>query len=492
MVIQLVLFVVLLYVVVNLSLILLVGSYLISFAIVLVLVKKDEEPAYKIAWLLIVVLVPFFGGILYLLFGNKQPSRRLSKRINKEHHLIAEHLKQDESVIKKIKAEDSRMAGCMEYVQRSSRYAVYQDTNVKYYPFGEEMFVDMLAELKKAEKFILMEYYIISDSDMWDQILEVLVAKAESGVDVRLIYDGAGSLNLFSMAYIHKLRTANIKVVAFNPILPLFSLVMNNRDHRKIMVIDGKVVFNGGINISDEYINQNKRLGVWKDTGTRLRGDAVRSFTFMFIEIWNSFCKVEERINHHEAYLDAEHEVKDEGFVQPYGDTPFDDERLGESIYIEILNQARGYVYIFTPYLIISDTMIHAMKMAAKRGVDVRIVTPGKPDYKTIYNVTRSYYRYLTGAGVKIYEYTPGFLHGKSFVCDDEVAVVGTINLDYRSLYLNFECATLFYKSSVIKDVKKDALNTIEESKQIAPRDLKYNFWNEFFDAVLHLFAPLM
>ena len=264
------------------------------------------------------------------------------------------------------------------------------------------------------------------------------------------------------------------------------------------MVIDGHTGFNGGINIDDQYINLNDFLGVWKDTGVKLKGDAVWSFTLMFIETWNTFCKKKEheRITNYMTYKAPESNIKatemtSSGLVLPYGDTPLDREQLGENIYIDILSKAQQYVYIFTPYLIISEKMIYALQMAAKRGVEVRIVTPGTPDKWIVHRLTRSYYRYLLDAGVKIYEYTPGFLHAKSFVCDDEVAIVGSINLDYRSLYLHFECATLLYESSAIIDIKKDAVKTITESREILP-DKRKLFFHELFDAVLHLFAPLM
>ncbi|MCL2420367.1 MAG: cardiolipin synthase [Defluviitaleaceae bacterium] len=361
------------------------------------------------------------------------------------------------------------------------------------YRFGEAMFEDMLAALSQAEKFIFMEYFIIKESGMWDRLLEVLVRKAGGGVDVRLIVDDLGSHRLFTRSYVAKLQSQGIKVLRFNPMVPFLLLFMNNRDHRKITVIDGHTAFNGGINIADEYINQKKPFGVWKDTGVRLQGDAVWSFTLMFIEMWDTFCVTCERINDHLAYKHIPAEtVETESFVLPYGDTPLGHERLGENVYVDMLNQAEQYVYIFSPYLIISEKMINTLQMTAKRGVDVRLITPGIPDKKMVHRLARSYYRCLLEAGVRIYEYTPGFLHAKSFVCDDEIAVVGTINLDYRSLYLHFECATLLYQSDVIQDIKDDALQTIAESREVKLDGKGRWIWDEMLDAVLHLFAPLM
>jgi len=311
-------------------------------------------------------------------------------------------------------------------------------------------------------------------------------------VDVRVVFDDIGSLGYFNTKYVKELNEKGIKIMRFNPLIPLISPFMNNRNHRKIMVIDGHTGFNGGINISDEYINLVPHWGIWKDTGLLLKGNAVWSFTLMFIETWNAFCKKDdERISDYSLYKPASGETyQTDGLVIPYGDSPLGSERLGENIYIDILNQAVRYVYIFSPYLIISDKMIYAMNMAAKRGVDVRIVTPGVPDKAIVHRVTRSHYGYLLEAGVRIYEYSPGFLHAKSFVCDDEIAVVGSINLDYRSLYLHFECATLLYKSDTIAEIKDDALKTIAESREIVPG--RKRFHQELIDAVLHLVAPMM
>ena len=470
-------------------------GYIVGILIVLHLVKQDKTSAYKVIWIVIILAVPILGGILYLFFGNDRPARRVAGHI-KEHALIAKILDNNDATPYEQLSDNGRMVGIMQYIKNASSYHPYGNTQSKYYPLGELMFEDMLTELSKAKKFILMEYFIISKSQMWDRMVEILLQKAEEGVEVRLIFDDLGSLGLFNTAYVSDLRNKGIKIMRFNPIVPFISPFMNHRNHRKILVIDGHTGFNGGINIGDEYINLNDRLGVWKDTGVMLKGDAVWSFTLMFIETWNAFSKKgDERINDYSIYrgLDEITVTKifeNDGLIVPYGDTPLGDERLGENIYIDILNQAQRYVYIFTPYLIISDKMIYAMQMAAKRGVDVRVVTPGIPDKKIVFRLTRSYYKYLLKAGVKVYEYTPGFLHAKSFVCDDEVAIVGTINLDYRSLYLHFECATLLYKTSTIEDVKNDAVTTISESREIQLE--KKRFYHELIDSVLHLFAPLM
>jgi len=465
-------------------------SYFVSIIMVLILVKRDKTAAYKVAWIIVIMAFPIVGGVIYLLFGNSRPTRRVAAHVE-EHALIAKVLDSDKIPPYEQQIGCERMAGIMKYIQRASSYHPYENTETTYYPMGELMFADMLKELAQAKRFIFLEFFIISKSYMWDKILAILLAKAAEGVDVRLIFDDIGSLELFTSPYVTELRSKGIKIIRFNPIVPFISPFMNNRNHRKLVVIDGDVGFNGGMNIADEYINRIERFGLWKDTGVKLKGEAVWSYTLMFIETWDAFCKEGERIDDYAAYRGTMTEgLPKDGLIVPYGDSPLDMERLGENIYIDILNQAQKYVYIFTPYLIISEKMIYALQMAAKRGVDVRVIIPGIPDKKIVYRVSRSYYKYLLGADVKVYEYTPGFLHAKSFVCDDEIAVVGTINLDYRSLYLHFECATLLYRTSTIKEIRDDAVETIAESREVQPE--KKLFFHELINAVLHLFAPLL
>ena len=487
-------FVVLMRRIIELLPILAFGTFIMNIVLVLLLVKQDKTSAYKVIWIIIIMALPMVGGVLYLLFGNSRPTKKVAAHI-KEHALIAKLLDNDDIPSDELLKNYGKATAIIKYIQQASSYHSYENTESTYYDMGEKMFEDMLTELEQAEKFIFMEYFIISKSYMWDRILEILLQKSEKGVDVRLIFDDVGSLGLFNSEYVASLRKQGIKVMRFNPIIPLISPFMNNRNHRKILVIDGYTGFTGGINIADEYINLENRFGVWKDTGVMLKGDAVWSFTLMFIETWNSFSKkknerIDDCMSYKYAKTDAEKTRHEVGLVVPFGDSPLGKERLGENIYIDILNRADNYVYIFTPYLIISEKMIYALQMAAKRGVDVRIITPGIADKKIIYRLTRSYYKYLLDYGVKIYEYTPGFLHAKSFVCDDEIAVVGTINLDYRSLYLHFECAALLYKTDTVIKVKEDALKTMSESREVLQGKGK-RFYHELIDAVLHLFAPL-
>ena len=465
----------------------------ISFLTFFYILKNDEAPAYKLTWIIIVLIIPIAGGIIYFMFSKEHYVRRRIVAHAKEHAIIAKLLDSDDELEFMSDVKCAGKQSLMKYIRDSSSYHAYNNTESKYYPLGELMFDDMLSEISKAEKFILLEYFIIYKSTMWDKLLEVLERKASEGVEVRLIIDDFGSQKLFTNAYIAKLREKKIVVLRFNPIVPVLLVFMNTRDHRKILIVDGHTAFVGGINISDEYINLTSRLGVWKDTGLMLKGDAVWSCTLMFIEMWDTFSSVENRIDEHELYRGATNETaKSDELVLPYGDTPLNGDRLGENIYIEMLNQARRYIYIFTPYLIISEKLTHALQMASRRGVDVRIVTPGIPDKKLVFRLTRSYYASLLEAGIRIFEYTPGFLHAKSFVCDDEVAVVGTINLDYRSLYLHFENAVLLYNAETIKDIRNDAIEVINASREVSLSELNKHRWTGLLDAFLHLFSPLM
>ena len=356
-----------------------------------------------------------------------------------------------------------------------------------------EMFPAMLEALRSAEHFIFMEYFIINQGYMFQTIVDILEEKAKQGVEVRLIYDDMGCIGTLPPHYYKILQKKGIKCAAFNPFRPVMSVIMNNRDHRKILVVDGTVGFTGGINLADEYINKIERFGYWKDTGVRIEGEGVWSLTNMFLGMWNSIVRSSED---YKKYLPPVHQtwnLDEDGFVQPYGDSPLDHENVGENIYLNIISRAKKYVYIFTPYLIIDHETLVALRNAAKSGVDVRIVTPGIPDKKMVYLLTQSYYTPLLEAGVKIYQYTPGFLHAKSFVCDDEIATVGSVNLDFRSLYLHFECGVFMYRSKAVMQVKQDCMETFACSEEISlafcrKRPLPVRM----LQSLLRLFAPLM
>lgn len=462
---------------------------ILSLVAILFVIKSDMNPSYKIGWVLLIAVLPILGGLMYVIFGNKRPTKNMREMLRAQLEKSAEYLGTQESITGEL---DGGAAGLFKYLEGSAGYPTAKNTTVRYYRVGEEMYADLLPELEKAEKFIFLEYFIIRPGEMWDGVLEILKRKAAAGVDVRIIYDDMGCIDILPANYNATLEGWGIRTMAFNRFVPAVSLVMNNRDHRKITVIDGKVGFTGGINISDEYINVKERFGHWKDTGLMLKGPGVFNLTLMFLEMWNAFNKDGDR--YAEFIPDSFEECgsADDGYVLSFSDNPLDNESVGESVYTDMLYQAKDYIYITTPYLAIDSELQTALCMAAKRGVDVRMITPGIPDKKLVYRLTRSYYPTLLRAGVKIYEYTPGFIHAKSFVCDDKLCVVGTINMDYRSLYLHFECGTLMYNNPEIKQVKKDDLDTMEKCRKVELSDMKTNFLGELFDSFLRSVAPLL
>lgn len=462
---------------------------ILSLVAILFVIKSDMNPSYKIGWILLIAVLPILGGLMYVIFGNKRPTKTMRDMLNAQLQKSAEYLSTQESITGEL---DGGAAGLFKYLEGSAGYPTAKNTTVRYYRVGEEMYADLLPELEKAEKFIFLEYFIIRPGEMWDGVLEILKRKAAAGVDVRIIYDDMGCIDILPANYNTTLEGWGIRTMAFNRFVPAVSLVMNNRDHRKITVIDGKVGFTGGINISDEYINVKERFGHWKDTGLMLKGPGVFNLTLMFLEMWNAFNKDGDNYADFIPESYVEKGGTDDGYVLSFSDSPLDNESVGESVYTDMLYQAKDYIYITTPYLAIDSELQTAMCMAAKRGVDVRMITPGIPDKKIVYRLTRSYYPTLLRAGVKIYEYTPGFIHAKSFVCDDKLCVVGTINMDYRSLYLHFECGTLMYNNPEIKQVKRDDLETMEKCRKVELSDMKTNFIGELFDSFLRSVAPLL
>lgn len=462
----------------------------LSLIAILHVIKNDMDPSYKVSWVLFIALLPLFGGLMYVLFGNKRPAKRLRRKLNVQLEETARYYALRPSVADEI--DDDGVRGLFKYLEKYSGYRACRDTHTEYFPVGEDLFASLLPELEKAESFIFIEYFIINKGQMWDAMLDVLRRKVEQGVEVRIIYDDVGCADYLPAGYFQTLRGYGIKAMAFNKFIPIVSAVMNNRDHRKITVIDGKVGFIGGINISDEYINKKERFGHWKDTGLMFKGTGVENLTVMFLEMWNAF---EEKELGYSAFVPeeySEHGAADDGYVLSFSDNPLDDENVSENVYSDIIHGANDYVYITTPYLAIDSSMQNALCLAAKRGVDVRLITPGIPDKKMVYRLTRSYYASLIRAGVKIYEYTPGFVHAKSYVADDKLGVVGTINMDYRSLYLHFECGTLMYNSPAVIDLKNDDLATIEKCRKIELSDCRTSFFGELIDRILRVLAPLL
>jgi len=463
---------------------------LLSLLVVIYIINGRSNPSVKLAWIVPILVFPILGGVLFLISGGKGPKRKLARDIAAQHARCVRYLPESAAVLSRL--EDPNLKGQSRYLIRQE-FPLYDGTRSTYYPIGEEGFAALVEELEKAEKFIFMEYFIIQPGQMWDTILEILVRKARQGVDVRVLYDDVGSVGKVPYHYWKKLEAQGIHAATFNPFIPFYSTVMNNRDHRKITVIDGNVAFTGGINFADEYINVIERFGHWKDNVVKLTGDGVWGLTLLFLEQWHVVRSSSEDLDR----FRPTRFVSGDGYVQPYGDTPLDDEYLGENVYLNIINGAKRYVYFMTPYLIIDNEIQTALCLAAKRGVDVRIITPGIPDKKIVFDLTRSYYPELLHAGVHIYEYTPGFLHSKVCVCDDELAVVGTINLDYRSLYLHFENACLFFGGKIVEQVKADFTDTQTKSARIRMSDVEKRtrtrtLMHEIYYAILRLFAPLL
>ena len=465
-----------------------------SVIMCLALIRQDSTvPEFKISWLILFSVMPVQGGILYLLWGDKRPALGLRHRLERAEDAMAPARKDDPDAAAALQRQDPRAALTARYLHDYGPMPVCGGTAAKYYPDGQSMFADMLPALQGAQHSIYVESFIIGMGEMWGQIHEILRRKAAAGLDVRVIYDDAGCLSLLPHNYAEMMRADGIRAFSFNRCVPMLNLVMNNRDHRKIMVIDGQIAFTGGVNLADEYINKIVRFGYWKDTGVRIEGEAVWSLTSMFLSMWNYIVHSTEDYS---RFMPAQHQkapFENDGFVQPYGDSPLDHENVGENIYLNIINRAKNYVYIFTPYLIIDHEMLTALCNAAKDGVDVRIVTPGIPDKKMIFLLTQSYYAPLIQSGVKIYQYTPGFIHAKCFVCDDEIATVGSVNLDFRSLYLHFECGVFFYRSAVVAQVKEDCLNTFACSEQMTAEFCRNRpVPVRLLQSVLRLLAPLL
>ena len=377
------------------------------------------------------------------------------------------------------------------YISDISRFPVHENTTAEYFQVGDDMFPVLVRELKQAKKYIFIEYFIINDGVMWQTILHILEEKAAEGVDVRLIYDGFGCLTTLPHKYYEELRAKGISCQVFNPFRPLLNIIQNNRDHRKLCIIDGWVGFTGGINLADEYINQKERFGHWKDVAVMVRGEAVRNYLVMFLELW-SIVGLEEynEISERTQYLPN---IPTGGFVQPFSDSPLDDEPVGKHVYMEMICNAREYVCITTPYLILDDEMINVLTFAAKKGVDVRIIVPHIPDKWYVYMIAWNNYPKLISEGVKVYEYTPGFIHAKTCIADGKTAVVGTINLDYRSFYLHYESASIFYDCEIAGVIKQDFDDTMSKSHLVTMEDVrKRPIHKKIIGLILNIFAPLL
>ncbi len=467
----------------------------ISVATALYVVYKDMRPHSKMSWIFLILFMPIIGCPCYFLFGRSEMTKNSREQMATLQAFVEPLREQQEDVKQHLKEVDSTAYKQMCLPQNVGNYPIYMEKDSKYYHVGDDMFVDMIEDIKKAEKFIFLEFFIMKQGVMFDTLIDALEERAKAGVHIRLIYDDLGCIDEFPRKFYKVLQEKGIHVACFNPFRPFLSIIMNNRDHRKIVVIDGKVAYTGGLNIADEYINKIERFGHWKDAGLRITGDSVWSFTTMFLEMWSFITKGTEDFNKYKV-IDNDNAAlikQGKGFVQPYGDCPLDKRYLIEGIYLNMINNARKYVYIFTPYLILGSEISTALINAARSGVDVRIVTPAIPDKKMVFLLTQSNYESLIRGGVKIYQYTPGFIHSKCFVVDDEFASVGTTNLDFRALYLHFECGALMYKTDSVMKVKEDALNTFEISRQISLVECENkNLFYQMFLSVMRLFSPLL
>lgn len=467
-----------------------IAMELVGILVLLEIINNKANPNYKIAWIIPVLTIPIFGTFFYLMFGSKKNNKidRTTKIINK---VFKENLIQDEDILKELKKDNLDAYNEINYLLNNN-FPVYNNTNIEYFKVGEAYYTKLIEELKKAKYFIFLEFFIIHEGKMWNTILEVLKEKVKQGVDVRVIYDDIGCIVTLPSKYYKKLRNYGIKAISFNQFVPILTSKLNNRDHRKILIIDGNIGFTGGINIADEYINEITRFGYWKDNGIMLKGDAVWSLTVMFLTTWDYVSNTKDDFNKFRPnYYECINTISN-SYIQPYDDSPMDNEVVGKNVYLNLIHRAKKYIYITTPYLILDDEVENALILASKSGVDVRIITPGIADKKIVNEVTKAYYPNLINNGIKIYEYKKGFIHAKTFLVDDLYATVGTINLDYRSLYLHFECGVFIYKDKCITDIKKDFEETFDESNIINKNDTKVDFIRVFKRAILKLFAPLM
>lgn len=473
----------------------LTAASILGGVLIIYIINKEDNPAFKMAWILPICILPVFGALLYLMVVLNPGGLGLRKRVQeiKEETLRINRLEREGTA-----AEPAGMPAAptghrlAHYLEHCAGFHAYANTKVIYFPLGENMYEDLLEELRRAERFIFLEYFIIDRGEMWNCILEILKEKAASGVEVRVMYDAMCSVFLLPYHYPKQLQEMGIQAKMFSPIIPLFSTHQNNRDHRKIAVIDGRMAYTGGVNLADEYINKKARFGHWKDTAVKLEGDGVWSFTLMFLQMWGMW---EGRLEKYGAYRLPSMPVKDagQGFVIPYGDSPYDGENIGENVYLDILYQAKDYVHIMTPYLIIDNEMQTALQYAAKSGVDVKLILPHIPDKKTAFYIARTFYPALLRAGVRIYEYEPGFVHAKSFVADDVMGTVGSINLDYRSFYLHFECGVYLYESPVLLQLEADFKATLAGCLPVTMESYRrLPLWEKACGHLLRLVAPLL
>lgn len=464
----------------------------ISVIVVIKIINSNDNPAFKMAWIIPIMTLPIVGAAFYIYVKLQIGTKYIGRRLRTLGEETKPYMEQDADVVERLKMSKPANANLSYYMYHQVGFPTYRNTSVKYFPLGEDKFEEIVKQLEMAEQYIFMEYFIVEEGRMWNTILSILEKKVREGVEVRFMYDGMCSIALLPYDYYKKLRKMGIQCKQFNAVKPILSTEQNNRDHRKICVIDGRVAFTGGVNLADEYINEKKRFGHWKDTAVMVEGEAVQSFTMLFLQMWNIDVRVPERYT---DYLTPKcPEIrKDLGYVLPYGDSPYDNENIGEQVYFHILNHAKKYVHIMTPYLILDNEMVTNLTYAAKSGIEVIIIMPHTPDKWYAFALAKTYYTKLIQSGVQIYEYLPGFVHAKIFVSDDDTATVGTINLDFRSLYLHFECGTFIYNNPVVSEIEKDFKETLAKCQKVTLADVRRrNVFQKLVGNVLRIFAPLM
>ena len=443
------------------------SMYILGAFLIIYIINRDEPTEFKMTWIILICLFPVLGALIYVFvmgnFGGIGLKAKLGRRMEETRGLLYTN-EETRSTLKNCPVQ---FQGFAHYMENTAGFPAYHNSTVRYYPLGEDKFADLLVELKKAEKFIFMEYFIIEPGTMWDAVLEILKEKVKEGVEVRVMYDGMCSIMLLPYKYPEELKSYGIKAKMFAPIVPFLSTTQNNRDHRKILVIDGKIAFTGGVNLADEYINKVQRFGHWKDVAVKITGDAARSFTVMFLQMWNVSEWGNEEYETYLKNITFEKPLYHDGFVIPYGETPTRSTEVGKKVYESMIQRASRYVHIMTPYFIIDREFLDTMRYAAERGVEVAMILPHIPDKKIVFYIARTFYPELLEAGIKVYEYTPGFIHAKMFVSDDECAAVGTINLDYRSFYHHFECGACFFKNSEIAKVETDFQDTLKKCQEV-------------------------
>ena len=462
----------------------------LSVATALHLMMRPDKSAFKLSLVFLILLFPIFGGVFYWVFHFQTATVGFRKRLERLAQKQRSEFSPSGDALTRASEECTRDGKLLRYLQNVPVFPVYQNTQTRYFPSGRQMLPALLDDLRAAKRYIFMEYFIIEEGVMWDSILEVLKEKAAQGVDVRVLYDDFGSILTLPPRYDKQLCAMGIKSIAFNRFHPFLTSLQNNRDHRKITVVDGRVAYTGGVNLADEYIDEKIRFGKWKDNAIRVCGEAAESFTVMFLQMWNILSKTEEAV---EAYLPTpQFSAVSDGWVQPYSDSPMDRENVGEQVYLHAFERTQKYLYITTPYLMVGDELMAALKACARSGVDVRIITPCKPDKPMVHFTTRSYYRELIEAGVRIYEFTEGFIHAKTVISDGDFAVVGTVNLDFRSLYLHFECGACMYGASTVQKIEEDFAQTLANCREIGESDCKTNLFVELLQEICRVFAPLM